>query len=120
MLKKYSIHLGVIFTATVLSLIHIYTPVTSAISTHHSSSHSQHTPNSSCQSICQANVNNLKVKILKDSDRDKKPYDYTLIHKSSRVSLLEEGLLTSSRLWLQTSWMPPDIALLSGYYSTSL
>lgn len=120
MLKKYAIQLGIIFTAITLSFIHISTPVASAISTHHSSSHSQHSPNTSCQSICQANINKLKIKIQKDSQRDTEPYDFIATNNSLDISLLEDNLLKSNKLWLQTSWIPPDIALLSGYYSTSL
>jgi hypothetical protein len=30
------------------------------------------------------------------------------------------GLLRDGELWRQSSWMPPDIPLLSGYYSAGL
>lgn len=111
--------MGAIFTATLVGLIHIYTPLAQALSSH-SQSHGKHISDASCQTLCQVTHEKQKVKTSTLKQQDREPSLKPLYLSDLAIEISGVGILSADSLWRESSWVPPDIALLSGYYSTSL
>ena len=108
-----------IFVALVFSLAHMYTPVVRSV-TSHSSSHSSHFTNSSCQTVCYAAMGGQQGKLHSVKKFKKTPVpEYAHLNQVA-IDKLGIGLLQPSSLWRQSSWVPPDIVLLSGHHTTDL
>lgn len=119
MFKRYTTSLGIIFTVGMLGIVHIYSPVARGLSSH-TTSHSQHVSDSNCQVACQATVDKRKDQPSDLKDQDDTPTPKPLYFNTVAIETIGVGLLQDGALWRQSSWMPPDITLLSGHYSSSL
>jgi hypothetical protein len=116
-IKKHLVIIGTIFTAALFGLVHIYTPVAQGLSSH---SHSQHARDSSCQTLCQVAHEKQKIRTSVQDEQDKDPLSGPLYFNATAIDAVGVGLLRDGVIWRQSSWIPPDITLLSGHYSSSL
>ena len=118
MFKRYTSIIGIVFTVAILGIVHTYSPVARSISPH--SSHTQHTADASCQVACQATVDRQKNKPSNMQKDDTAPEPTFAFNNAIPIEIMGVGLLQDSALWRQSSWVPPDITLLSSYYSSGL
>ncbi len=119
MIKRYFIRIGIFLSVAMLVMVHIYSPVARSLSSH-SPSHSHHVSDSSCQLVCQATVDKRKNHPSELKDQDDMPISKPLYFNAVAVEMMGVGLLQDGTLWRQSSWLPPDITLLSGHYSSGL
>lgn len=119
MFKRYTTSIGIIMTVLMLGVVHIYSPVARGLSSH-TTSHSQHTTDATCQVACQATVDKQKNRLSAVKDQDDNPSPKPLYFNTVAIEAVGVGLLQAGALWRQSSWVPPDITLLSGHYSSSL
>ena len=118
MFKRYTSLIGIVFTVAILGIVHTYSPVARSFSPH--GTHAQHVADTNCQVACQATVDRQKNKPSNIQKDDKAPEPTFVSLNTISVEAMGIGLLQDGVLWRQSSWVPPDIALLSGYYSSSL
>lgn len=118
MLKRFMTSISAIFAIVALGVIHVSSPVVSASS--HVASHSQHATDNGCKVVCQATVNKQKNRTPDNQKHDEIPSPYFVDFNTVQLTHVGVGLLTSNRIWLESSWIPPDLILLGGAYSTSL
>jgi hypothetical protein len=119
MFKRYTASIGIIFTVVMLGVVHIYSPVARGLSAH-TASHSQHASDSTCQIACQATVDKQKNRPSSVKDQDDNPSPRPPYFNTVAIEAMGVGLLKAGTVWRQSSWVPPDITLLSGHYSSSL
>lgn len=119
MLKRYIKTFGVGFVAIALSFIHIFSPIaTLAMSSE--SSHGRHANTTIHLSSCQETPVNQKFKPISIfKKRTNKPEPAVAFSVAPSVTDSGIGLLKPTNLWLQSSWTPPDLLLLSSRYTTS-
>ena len=111
---------GFVFIVAILGIVHLYSPVARSLSSH--SMHLQHTGDASCQTVCQAVLDRRKNQPTNIEQQDDDPFAGVLVFPGQNIGIemLGVGLLQDGAVWRQSSWVPPDIPLLSGYYSTGL
>ena len=84
-----------------------------------SPAHSEYEKNS-CKVACHATLNNREDRL--DAKEDEPDELKTIDFPRTTVALtyVGVGLLTENSIWKNSSWVPPDITLMSGAYSVSL
>gem|GEM_PF-5886606 len=118
MIKKYTAYITVITAA--LSLVFAYVQPVMASTSSHSSTHSTHISDSTCQTACSMTVNKHKDKLRKDVKNKKAPQPLYVHLNNVSIQSLGNGIYPPNQVWIQSSWVPPDIVLLSGYHSSGL
>ncbi|HMI08978.1 MAG TPA: hypothetical protein VK497_01095 [Candidatus Saccharimonadales bacterium] len=118
MFKKYAAIVGVLLIGSTFSFSHIYTPLATQQSIHHSSSE-QHPKGIDCKTSCQGVLKDKKNKLSHIDQNDDKFPDFAW-PSGITLATIGVGILNPDTLLQQSSWKPPDIILLSGQYSTSL
>lgn len=119
MFKRYTTSIGVILMVLMLGVVHIYSPVARAVSPP-IGMHAQHSGDPTCQVACQATIDKQKAKSTTVKEQDDTPSPKPLYYNTIAIETIGVGLLQPGTLWRQSSWLPPDITLLSGHYSSSL
>lgn len=81
--------------------------------------HSEYEKNS-CKVACHVTLNNREDRIDAEEDEpdDLKTTDFPRTNVA--LTYTGVGLLTENSIWKNSSWVPPDITLMSGAYSVSL
>lgn len=118
MIRMYITSVVASFAIAVLGFVHAYTPIVSAST--HTVSHSQHTGDNGCKVVCQATMTKHKKQASYQQKRDADPVPYFAHFSSTKLVNIDNGLLSANHIWRHSSWIPPDIILLSGAYSTDL
>lgn len=118
MFKRYTSIVGIMFVVAVLGIIHTSSPVVRSLTIQ--GSHAQHTADTTCQVACQVTVNRHKNKSPGTKKDNEAPEPKFAFMGTLPIETVGVGLLTDTALWRQSSWLPPDTTLLSGYYSSSL
>lgn len=118
MRKRYTSFIGIIFTVAILGIVHTYSPIARNLLNH--TAHVQHGADPSCQIACQATVDRQKNKPSDTKKEEDDPSPKLAYINTIPIEIMGVGLLQEGSLWRQSSWLPPDIPLLSGYYSSGL
>lgn len=117
MIRNCTRYIGTFLTLVVFGLVHVSPAMASSMP--HPSGHSDHGA-VSCQVACQATPQNQEDELgieAKEKDDKKDP-----VPIAGEIELIDSGvgLLRENQIWKQSSWVPPDLLLQSGAYSTSL
>lgn len=118
MIKKYTAYVTVIVAALSLLLAHVQPVMASTAS--HGSIHSTHVSAGNCQTACSVTVNKYKDRLLKIVKNKKNPTPHYTYLANISTETFGKAILPPDHIWTQSSWVPPDIVLLSGYHSSGL
>jgi len=117
MLKRLIGYSGTFLAFIALGLVHISPAAAISISNH--SSHNDHKA-VSCQVACQTTPQRKEDRLyVEDNEKDDEK-DTILAFNEVALADSGVGLLKENAIWKQSSWVPPDLLLESGAYTTSL
>ena len=117
MLKRLISYSGTFLAFVLLGLVHLSPAVGAGMPS--PSGHGDH-GTISCQVACQATPQRQEDKLNSENNEKDDEKDTSLAFNEVELINSGVGLLRETAIWKQSSWVPPDLLLQSGAYSTSL